>query len=58
MQESTVFENNAFECIFDRFEVHVITVLSSRPGKHQTLAFLLMVDFFKDFLKLHIFRDF
>ena len=31
MQNSTGLENNAFECIGDRFEVHVITVLSSRP---------------------------
>ena len=33
MQKSTVLEKNYFDCIFDRFGVHVITVLSSRPGK-------------------------
>ena len=33
MQKSTVLEKNNFECIFDRFEVHVVTVWSNRPGK-------------------------
>ena len=32
-QKSTVLEKNDYECIFDRFDVHVITALSSRPGK-------------------------
>ena len=35
MQKSTVLEKNDFECIFDRFEVHVVTVWSSRLGKTQ-----------------------
>ena len=43
MQKSTVLEKNDFECIFDRFEVQVVTVRSSRLRKHETLAFLLMV---------------
>ena len=33
MQKSTALEKNDFECIFDRFEVQVVTVWSSRLGK-------------------------
>ena len=29
MQKSTVLEKNDFECIFDRFEVLVVIILSS-----------------------------
>ena len=33
MQKSTVLEKNDFECIFDRFEVLVVIIRSSRLGK-------------------------
>ena len=58
MQKSIVLGKNDFECIFDRSEAQVVTVLSSRLGKkHQTLAFLLMVDILRIFKITH-FLDF
>ena len=33
MQKSTVLEKKDLECIFDRFEVLVVIIWSSRPGK-------------------------
>ena len=56
MQKSTFLERNDFECIFDRFYVHVVVVWSSRLGKHQTLAFLLMVDLLRIFKITHFLR--
>ena len=49
-------EKKYFECIFDRFEVQVVTVWSSRLEKHQTLAFLLMVEFLRIFKITHFLR--
>ena len=42
MQKSTVLVKNDFECILDNIEVQMVAVWSSRHGKHQTLAFLLV----------------
>ena len=58
MRKLTVFEKNDFECIFDRFEVQVVTVWSNRLGKHKTFAFLLMVDFLRLFKITHFFEIF
>ena len=49
MRKSTIFEKNDFECIFDRFEMRVVTDLN----KHKTLAFLLIVDFLRVFKITH-----
>ena len=38
-----------FECIFDRFEVQVLHSGLADLEKHQTLAFLLMIDFLRIF---------
>ena len=56
MQNQLFWRKNDFECIFDRFEVKVVTVWSSRFGKkHKTLAFLLIVDFLRIFKITHFF---
>ena len=53
MQNSTVLEKNDFECIFDLFDVQVVTVWSSRLRRTPTLEFLLMVDFLRIFKITH-----
>ena len=49
MQTSTVLEKNNFECIFDRFEVHMDTVWSSRIGKTQNTCIFAYGRFFTHF---------
>ena len=49
MQKSTVLEKNYFECIFDRFEVQVVTVWSSRLGKTQNTCIFAYGRFFTHF---------
>ena len=51
MQKSTVLERNDFECIFDRFEVQVVTVWSSRLGKTSNTCIFAYDRFFYAFLK-------
>ena len=58
MQKLTVLEKNDFECIFDRFEVLVVIIRSSRLGKTPNTCTFANGRFFYAFLKLHIFRDF
>ena len=49
MHKSTVLEKNDFDCIFDRFEVQVVTVRSSRPGKTPNTCIFAYGRFFTHF---------
>ena len=49
MRKSTVFEKNDFECIFDRFEVQVVTVWSNRLEKTQNICIFAYGRFFTGF---------
>ena len=51
-------EKKPFECIFHRIELWMITNLSGRLEKHQTLDILLVADFYDFFKKKQIFRYF
>ena len=53
MEKSTVLEKNDFECIFDRFEVLVVIIWSSRLFKTPNTCILLMVDFLRIFKITH-----
>ena len=56
MQKSTVLEKNDFECIFDRFEVQVVTVWSSRLGKTQNACIFAYGRFLRIFKITHFLR--
>ena len=49
MQKPTVLVKNDIECIFDRFEVKVVTVRSSRPGKTPNTCIFAYGRFFMHF---------
>ena len=56
MRKSTVFEKNDFQCIFDRFEVHVITVWSKRLGKTQNICIFANGRFLRVFKITHFLK--
>ena len=49
MQKLTVLEKNDFECIFDRFEVLLVIIRSSRLGKAPNTCTLSKGRFFTHF---------
>ena len=53
MQKSTFFKKNGFESSFYKIDVKVVTKLSVRLEKHQTIEILLMVDFLRIFKMFH-----
>ena len=55
MRKSTVFSKNDFECIFERFEVQVITVWSNRLGKTQNICIFAYDRFLRVFKITHFF---
>ena len=56
MQKSTVLAKNDFECIFFDSKCRWLQSGLADLEKHQTLAFLLMVDFLRIFKITHVLR--
>ena len=55
MQKSTFLKKNGFGRGFNKIEELVVTNVSTRHIKHQTIAILLMVDSYAFFRILHFF---
>ena len=58
MQKSTFLRKNGLESSFYKIDVLVVTNWPVRLEKHQTIEFLLMMDFLRIFRMLHFSKKF
>ena len=58
MQKSIFVRKNGFKSSFYKIDVWMVTNWSVRLEKHQTIEFLLMVDFLRIFKMLHFSKIF